>query len=270
METIGLCAAGLVLLPEVIYVQDIYSGDYLRANTMFKLTYQSYILFGMAMSYAIIKLLIFGRTKARKIFALIALVFLIMTTGYFGNSTQAWFGDWHNSENYKGLNAGEYLLNVNEEDYYATNWINENISGRPVMLEVNGDSYTDYCRVSVRTGLPTLLGWRTHEWLWQSEGNGKFPEILEKRGRDIETIYTGMEIRKNGDTTETTHKDASAVRQLIDEYNIEYIYVGKLEREKYQNPVQHDVLQSFGTVIYPADFEAADSVDTTYIIKINK
>ncbi|MCR5685049.1 MAG: hypothetical protein K6G81_06440 [Lachnospiraceae bacterium] len=253
---IGLCALGLVLIPEVIYVKDIYSGDYKRANTMFKLTYQSYILFGMTMSYAVSKMLFYTRKKGRRIFALIMLVFLIMTTGYFNNSTKAWFGDWKDSENYKGLNAGEYLKDVNADDYYAANWINDNIEGRPVMLEVNGDSYTDYCRISVRTGLPTLLGWRTHEWLWQSDETGGLPEIVSKRGQDIETIYTSH--------------DVNTVKQMVGEYDIEYIYIGKLEREKYEAGVNHMLLQSLGKVVYPAGFDPDDSYDTTYIIKVDR
>ncbi|MCR5324815.1 MAG: hypothetical protein K6E85_16275 [Lachnospiraceae bacterium] len=261
MITLGLCACGLVLLPELIYVKDIYSGDYKRANTMFKLTYQSYILFGIAMSYAIMKLICFSRTKGKRIFAWIALIVLIMTTGYFDNSTKAWFGDWTKSENYKGLNAGEYLKDVNIDDHNATNWINENIEGRPVMLEVNGNSYTDYCRVSVRTGLPTLLGWRTHEWLWQSEAEEGVPKIIEERTADIETIYTSSDVEK--------------VRKLVKQYNIEYIYVGSIERKefgdssKHENPVNHELLQSLGSVVYPSGFDPADSYDTTYILKIN-
>ncbi|MBP5330806.1 MAG: hypothetical protein J6Y89_03030 [Lachnospiraceae bacterium] len=261
MLTVGLCALGLVILPELIYVKDIYSGDYKRANTMFKLTYQSYILFGIAMSYAIIKLLCFARTKGKRIFALIALIFLAMTTGYFGNSTKAWFGDWSKSENYKGLNAGEYLKTVNMEDYEATNWINENIEGRPVMLEVNGDSYTDYCRVSVRTGLPTVLGWRTHEWLWQSEAGDKVPKIVEDRTTDIETIYTS--------------NDRDTVKSLVDKYNIEYIYVGSIERnefnkqDKHPGPVNHSMLLSLGSIIYPVNTDDSfDPYNTTYIIKV--
>ena len=45
----GLCAIGLVLIPELVYVRDIYENGNARANTMFKLTYQAYILFGMTM-----------------------------------------------------------------------------------------------------------------------------------------------------------------------------------------------------------------------------
>jgi len=256
MVIIGLCALGLVLIPEVIYVKDIYSGDYKRANTMFKLTYQSYILFGVSMSYFLIKLLFYTRKKGRRVFAVIMLVLLLMTVGYFDNSTKAWFGDWKNAENYKGLNAGEYLKDVNMEDYEATNWINEHIEGRPVMLEVNGDSYTDYCRVSVRTGLPTLLGWRTHEWLWQSDETGGLPQVVSERNDDVQTIFTSY--------------DVSKVTKLIEKYDVSYIYVGKLEREKYEAGVNHMLLQSLGTVIYPANFDPAASNEVTYIIKINR
>ena len=129
------------------------------------------------------------------------------------------------------------------------------------MLEVNGNSYTDYCRVSVRTGLPTVLGWRTHEWLWQSEAEEGVPKIIDERAADIETIYT------SGDT--------DAVRKLLKKYNVEYIYIGSIERKefddkaKHENPVNHALLQSLGTVIYPKGFEATDAYDTTYIIKVN-
>ena len=47
----GLCAIGLVLIPELVYVRDIYENGNARANTMFKLTYQAYIMFGMTMIY---------------------------------------------------------------------------------------------------------------------------------------------------------------------------------------------------------------------------
>ena len=53
----GLCAIGLVAIPELVYVRDIYENGNARANTMFKLTYQAYIMFGMTMAYVIFRLL---------------------------------------------------------------------------------------------------------------------------------------------------------------------------------------------------------------------
>jgi len=61
---LGLCAAGLVAMPEFIYVKDIYGGENYRANTMFKLTYQAFILFGIVMAYALVRVLAVNRRRA--------------------------------------------------------------------------------------------------------------------------------------------------------------------------------------------------------------
>ena len=81
----GLCAIGLVAIPELVYVRDIYENGNARANTMFKLTYQAYILFGMTMAYVIFRLLFLARQKAVKILAAAGAFCLLWTFGYFGN-----------------------------------------------------------------------------------------------------------------------------------------------------------------------------------------
>ena len=322
--TLGLCAIGLVILPEVVYVKDIYSGDYKRANTMFKLTYQAFIMFGMVMGYVISKGLFHPKKGAHRAWGIVALLILIATFGYFDNATKAWFGDYTLldgldetekttkivldavyyvlgfliianmalifirkkkkpidlylpatlyvlaailimvlygkvlavNSGYEGLNSGIYLKDINEADFKATNWINENIEGRPVMLEANGSSYTYYNRVSVITGLPTVLGWRTHEWLWHSDSaNGGVPEIVSERENDVEAIYTSQDIDE--------------VVGLINKYNIEYIYIGGCERDKFEYTINCDLLLSLGDVVYPADFKNASDT-RTFIIKIRK
>ncbi len=252
--TIGLCAFGLVLIPEVIYVVDIYSGDYKRANTMFKLAYQAFILFGMMMGYVIPKLVFFAKKKGHFVFGLIAGLLLLMNVGYFANSTSAWFGDWTDLERTRYLRCDQYLLGVNKQDHYATEWINKNIEGRPVLLELNGPSYKEYCRISVRTGLPTVLGWKTHEQLWQWDGVNNVAPIITEREEDIKTIYTST--------------DADLVNELIDKYKIEYIYVGDIEKTDLKNELNHTLLQSLGTVVYPEGFTAADTSSKSYIIKV--
>ncbi len=82
----GLCAIGLVLIPELVYVRDIYENGNARANTMFKLTYQAYIMFGMTMAYVIFRMLVISYRKFLKVTAGIALVCLVWTFGYFGKS----------------------------------------------------------------------------------------------------------------------------------------------------------------------------------------
>ena len=241
---LGLCAIGLVLIPELVYVRDIYENGNARANTMFKLTYQAYIMFGMTMIYAIFRLLIIGKNKILKVLAFIGLFFFVWTCGYFGNSVHSWFGEVWKPSQYKGLNATTFLETDFPEDVNGIRWLKENISDAPVVLEANGDSYSEYERVSAMTGLPTIMGWYVHEWLWRgnlSDLNAKIEEIQE--------IYTST--------------DEARVKELLEEYNVSYIFVGSCERNKYGADMNNDLLKSLGEVVFQ------DSEYPTYIVKIN-
>ena len=240
----GLCAIGLVLIPELVYVRDIYENGNARANTMFKLTYQAYIMFGMTMIYAIFRLLIIGKNKILKVLAFIGLFFFVWTCGYFGNSVHSWFGEVWKPSQYKGLNATAFLETDFPEDVNGIRWLKENISDAPVVLEANGDSYSEYERVSAMTGLPTIMGWYVHEWLWRgdlADLNAKIEEIKE--------IYTST--------------DETRVKELLEEYNVSYIFVGSCERNKYGADLNNDLLKGLGEVVFQ------DSEYPTYIVKIN-
>ena len=241
----GLCAIGLVAIPELVYVRDIYENRNARANTMFKLTYQAYIMFGMTMAYVIFRLLIVNRKKILKSIAAIGLVLLLWTCGYFGRSVNSWFGQVLDPSQYKGLNATAFLETDYVEDVGAIKWLKENIEGSPVVLEANGDSYSEYERVSAMTGLPTVMGWYVHEWLWRND-----VADLNEKSSEIETIYTST--------------DTARVQELIEKYDISYIFVGSCEREKYGENLNNAGLESLGEIVYQdPDYE-------TYIVKIEK
>ncbi len=274
--TMGLCAIGLILIPEVIYVKDIYSGDYKRANTMFKLTYQAYIMFGLCMGYIITRYLRFRETKGQAVTGVILLICLGMTTCYFGNATNAWFGDVKDASRYQGLDAAAYLESESNDDYLATNWLNENVTGEAVVLEEAGNGYTFHERVSVTTGLTTVIGWNSHEWLWRSDGSGSKPEVINERVADVETIYTGTDIE--------------VIKGLIEKYDIDYIYVGEGElvdgtdsassaddthtyyyHGYYYKPVtvNHELIRSLGEVVFEIPANDTKSY-ATYIVKVNR
>ncbi|MBO5198986.1 MAG: hypothetical protein J6B85_10770 [Lachnospiraceae bacterium] len=238
--TLGLCAIGLVLIPEIVYVKDIYTGDYLRANTMFKLTYQAFILFGICMGALITKYFFLSETKKQRIYAGVIFVLLLGTAGYFGEAVGAWYGDVKDSSGYQTLEASCYLKERMSDDKAIIDWLNENVEGTQVVLEAEGDSYTDYGRISVNTGLPTVLGWYVHEWLWRGD-----PADLNVRKADIVTIYTSEE--------------EAAVRELIEQYDISYIVIGQLEIDRY-GAVNHELLQSLGEVVC--------AQGATYLIRI--
>ena len=209
--TIAFCAAGLVLMPEVIYVRDIYQGAYERANTMFKLTYQAFIMFGLSMAYISIKYLSMPKSKFQKGFACAAVFLLLTAAGYFNECYTGWF-----SGKYSTLDASAFVANQNKDDAEMIKYINENIEGQPVILEMGGLSYTYYNRISVFTGCPTVIGWQTHEWLWRSSGDLECPEEVSQREKDVRTIYTST--------------DANEVMSLLNKYGVQYIYIGENER----------------------------------------
>jgi len=217
----------LIIIPEFVYVKDIYPMHY-RANTMFKLVYEAFIMLSICSSFVLVKLISSIKNKVILIsfFAFtIILLSLVLIYPFFAIS--GYYGDL---KTYKGLNGTAYLSSLYPNDYDLINWINTNIKGQPVILEASGDSYTDYARISANTGLPTVIGWSVHEWLWR----GTY-DIVAPRIADVQTLYTTQNIN--------TAKD------LIKKYNISYIVVSELERQKYVN-LNEKIFAKAGKVIF--------------------
>ena len=245
----GLCAIGLIVIPEFVYVRDIYESRNARANTMFKLTYQAYILFALMMSYILVffvadRIKILQETKLDNRYEKkvrlskvqitvggMAIILLISTCGYFVNATTNWFTGFPLKNKYQTLNATAYIENAIPEDAAAIRWLNKNITGQPTVLEACGDSYKDYDnRVSAMTGLPTVLGWYVHEWLWRNNLDEE-----NKRRTDVETIYTST--------------DKKEVQELLDKYEVNYIFIGSCEYQKYEG-VNVALLSSLGEIVF--------------------
>ena len=104
---------------------------------------------------------------------------------------------------------------------------------QPVVVEGVKDSYTLYGRVATFTAFPTVLGWPYHEWLWRGSINTSMsprtaverktgqPDTVDQRRKDVQALY------------ETENSEEAG--RIVAKYGIEYIYVGKLEREQYPN-----------------------------------
>jgi len=89
--------------------------------------------------------------------------------------------------------------------------------GNAVIVEAvgsDGGDYSSYARVSMLSGMPTVLGWQYHEVQWRGGD-----EEIGTRPSDIALLYE-------------TH-DWESAKAVIDQYNIEYIYIGDLERATY-------------------------------------
>jgi YYY domain-containing protein len=218
----------LILIPEFIYVKDIYP-DYYRANTMFKLVYEAFILLSLSSGYILVKL-ISGIQRKRILipFSLVSLMLLSLILVYPVFAINSYYNNLQTKN--KSLDGITYLSTLYPNDYKLINWLNANIQGQPVILEASGDSYTDYARISANTGLPTVIGWSVHEWLWR----GTY-DIVAPRIADVQTLYTTQNL--------------SVAKSLLKKYHVSYVVVSELEREKYPN-LNEQTFAKLGKLIF--------------------
>ncbi|GAC1355387.1 MAG: hypothetical protein NVSMB38_35620 [Ktedonobacteraceae bacterium] len=128
----------------------------------------------------------------------------------------------------------------NPGDYQAIRWLNANVQGDPVIIESIGNDYSNSGRISVFTGLPTLMGWVGHEYQWRANwfNNPTNNAEFQRRGADVDTIYTNPR--------------PDIVLSVMNYYHAQYLYVGPLEYMKYHSADLH----RFGTymqVVYNTD-----------------
>jgi len=224
-----LLSVSLIIIPEFFYLKDIYPAHY-RANTMFKLVYQSFIMLSLSSGYAIIRIFQFRPEKfiwpsrVYKLFGIFLFGFIAIYP-YFAISSY-----YNQLKTYYGLAGEGFLQKTYPTDYAAIQWINANIVGQPVVLEAQGDSYTDYARVSSATGLPTVLGWTVHEWLWR----GSY-DPLPERINDVQTMYQSTSVDQT--------------QQLLNKYHVSLVFVGDLERQKYPT-LDESKFAQMGKIIY--------------------
>ena len=124
-------------------------------------------------------------------------------------------------------------------DYDAIRWIQANVPGSPVVLEAQVPEYRWGSRVSIYTGLPTVLGWTWHE----RQQRWGYQWMIDQRLRDIKTMFESS--------------DTSVVVSLLKSYHVRLIYVGDLERAYYpaSGLAKFDAMVSAGSlrILYRSD-----------------
>jgi uncharacterized membrane protein len=210
----------LVVIPEFFYIKDIYPAHF-RANTMFKLGYQAFMMMSIASAYvfALIKktnplsLKNIQKHWLSIIFNFIFMFFFLITAIYPIYAIGSYYGNLGKEPVLKGDN---WIKEKYPEYLEIINYLNKNVKGQPVVLEAQGDSYTDFNVISAYTGLPTLAGWYVHEWLWRGS-----PALIAERAGIVQNIYES--------------KDLELTNNLIAKYQIKYIVIAKNEKAKYEN-----------------------------------
>jgi len=200
----------LPLVVEFVYLRDLFGT---RINTVFKFYFQAWVLLALASAYGafVVSSRLRGLGGLVWRLALTALVLGGLVYPVLATPNKA--GDFGSPPTLDGM---AWLETAHPDDYAAIRWLQANVTGAPVILEAWGGSYQYAARVSALTGLPTVLGWDFHEYQWR----GSYDEP-SRRKTDVDILYN------TSDLTQTL--------TLLDKYAITYVYVGPLERERY-NP----------------------------------
>ena len=136
-----------------------------------------------------------------------------------------------------------------QEDYQAIRWLQDNVIGSPVIVEAApaGVQYTWLSRISIYTGLPSVVGWQWHE----QQQRVYFSSQVIQRGIEVDIFYKTV--------------DAYAAVDFLQKYGVRYIILGQLELGKYTpvdplEPSGLDKFEQYDGALWNEVFRAGETV----------
>jgi YYY domain-containing protein len=217
--TLAAAAFLLILGTEFFYVGDVFRS---RMNTVFKLYYQAWALLAVSAGFALYYLAARWRVTFpqerpfRVVWAALAAVLLAGAALYPIGGTMNRARPYNDAGLIEVGGQLRGLASKDPDELRGIAWLNERSKGQDfVIAEAVGGDYTEAGRISMATGLPTILGWGGHEDQWR----GGTPKARAGRFEDVNALYQS--------------NDANVARQILAKYGVTFVYVGPVERQTY-------------------------------------
>ena len=226
---LAVLGLGLIIGSEFLFIRDFFNN---RGNTVFKLYYQAWILLAAASAFAVYYWLstIRSRTGWRAAFSYLwaaAFVLLLIGSLYYPLAAAKTKPDTP----YAGptLDGLSFVQQNRPAEYDAIAWLKQNAPPDAAIVEAVGE-WSDWGLISRSTGLPTIVNWLGHQKQWRG-GWEKFdadkPDVsrglrdkyFDDRTAEVERIYTTL--------------DPAEAQVILYKYDIDYVYIGQRERDKY-------------------------------------
>ena len=252
-------AVALTLVVELV----VLKGDISRMNTTFKFYLQVWVLLGISAAVALGWLADRLRqwhgwgARAWKGFmgVLVAASFFYVLSATPNKMSDRWV-----EHQAPSLNGNDYMLVAEygvppyplKWDYEAIRWLQDNVKGTPVVAEagsglLNVPLYQWGSRISINTGLPTIIGWDWHQKQQRSVMPGW---VVDRRLQDVASLYQTV--------------DQSVAQDVLQRYNVKYIVLGALERATYAP----DGLAKFDQMVANGSLKVAYRNEGTTIYKV--
>jgi YYY domain-containing protein len=213
------------LIPEFVALQ----GDVGRMNTVFKFYLQAWVLLSIAAAVAMGWLVrrslrepLLRQARPFWVAVLALLVLAAVSYPLFASEAKVGLRFAQLPLSLDGMSFMDYAQYRDQEqdlnlpgDAKALRWMQDNIQGTPVVLEGRSPVYRWGSRVSIYTGLPTLLGWDVH----QGQQRAGFTSMLQERQRDVERAYASP--------------NPQEALNVLRKYDVKWVVIGGLERAYY-------------------------------------
>jgi len=218
IDLLILLGALIALGCELFYIDDAFTGKIERLNTVFKFYLNVWIFWAVASVYALKSVIwqLRERGVMGHIWTITFAILLISASIYPVFATS---GRSHAFEVKPTLDGLVWAREEFPSDMDALDWINKNMSGRPVFLTVPAQDYRWDSRVASVTGFPIIIGWMGEEIMWREDR-----EEVNRRLKSVSKVLSSDEID-------------SEVIEILENYNVSYIYIGEIERAKYPDGV---------------------------------
>lgn len=281
------CFSALAWFCEMYFLNDIFEGEIERINTVFKIYYGLWPVAAMLSVLSVRRLVRYARPENRRARAFWVVGAIVLAGAAYPViapvqrvSQSSRLGHFRAPQDSRysapvplifrpetrprslteALDGMRYLLYLHPDDYYAIHWIRQNLPPDAVILEAVGQAtseatsaqilrtaqYTYSGRFSTMTGRPAFGGWLYHSYGWRGES---FVAERDRRMRIGEAIYEA--------------ESPGEMLNLLRDEGIEYVIVGKHEREQYPNLNEAALSQISElqyvhgqTLIYKVDYDA--------------
>jgi uncharacterized membrane protein len=211
-------ATGLLLIlgAELFYVQDVFGS---RLNTVFKLSYQAWLLLAISGAYSLWWLTNRWQPQLSGSAALFRGVWgaaaVLVIAGGLIYPLSATLARTHGlSSPNRTLDGLQAARAGAPDDFAAIQWLRDHAGQDERIVEGTGGQYSAAGRVASSTGIPTVIGWAGHEVQW-----GRDPAMVGRRQEDVDELYS-------------TESLEDAMR-ILQQYDVTYVFVGSVERAKY-------------------------------------
>lgn len=230
----ALATVGLLLLygAELFLIRDVFYSSVPRLNTVFKLSYQAWLLLGLAGGVGLAA----GFANARRPpIALTLAPALLLTAAGLVYPVTAAFNRTEGFSRATAIDGLAWLERSDPGEYALIRWVAENTPPSAVIIEASGRrwaldaqgnrtmvnpnvDYTDAGRIASRTGRRAPIGWYFHEIQWRGDSEANRREFIARQDAVDDAYVSGSPER---------------VLAVMQEFGADYLVVGRQELANY-------------------------------------